>query len=200
MNILDLPNLKLLSVKETDDAYNMKAVAAAPPPACQNCGSVRNSALVKFGGKEQLYMDIPVRGKRVGIYVQRQRYQCRECNSTFYELLPDMDDKRFATRRLVEFIEQESLNNLIRVANRMGRGYSFDALRAKILFADRIKRPKYERIITTDDETEDEASGIAMESLIEYMTSKGQYKVVHDTPSTSDEFADMVRSKLKSTR
>lgn len=40
----------------------------------------------------------------------------------------------------------ESLNYLMRVMNRLGRGYSFDALRAKILFTEgvhTIKKPKY---------------------------------------------------------
>ena len=44
----------------------------------------------------------------------------------------------------------ESLNSLIRVMNRLGRGYSFEALRAKILFTEGIHsrkqaRPKFER-------------------------------------------------------
>ena len=44
----------------------------------------------------------------------------------------------------------ESLNNLIRVMNRLGRGYSFEALRAKILFSEgafkkELQRPKFER-------------------------------------------------------
>lgn len=44
----------------------------------------------------------------------------------------------------------ESLNNLIRVMNRLGRGYSFEALRAKILFSEgahkhKNSRPKFER-------------------------------------------------------
>ena len=44
----------------------------------------------------------------------------------------------------------ESLNNLIRVMNRLGRGYSFEALRAKILFTEGAHRktrarPKFER-------------------------------------------------------
>jgi hypothetical protein len=44
----------------------------------------------------------------------------------------------------------ESLNNLIRVMNRLGRGYSFEALRAKILFAEGAQKkinakPKFER-------------------------------------------------------
>ena len=44
----------------------------------------------------------------------------------------------------------ESLNSLIRVMDRLGRGYSFEALRAKILFAEgafkkQLIRPKFER-------------------------------------------------------
>jgi len=44
----------------------------------------------------------------------------------------------------------ESLNSLIRVMDRLGRGYSFEALRAKILFtegahAHKNRRPKFER-------------------------------------------------------
>jgi hypothetical protein len=44
----------------------------------------------------------------------------------------------------------ERLNSLIRVMNRLGRGYSFEALRAKILFTEGIHsrkqaRPKFER-------------------------------------------------------
>lgn len=42
----------------------------------------------------------------------------------------------------------ESLNNLIRVVNRVGHGYSFEALRAKILFTEgfqKIKKPRYQR-------------------------------------------------------
>ena len=44
----------------------------------------------------------------------------------------------------------ESLNSLIRVTNRMGRGYSFEVLRAMILFTrgthkKKMQRPKFER-------------------------------------------------------
>ncbi|GJM71978.1 hypothetical protein HMSSN036_41940 [Paenibacillus macerans] len=42
----------------------------------------------------------------------------------------------------------ESLNSLIRVINHLGRGYSFEALRAKILFTEGLKKqrkPKYQR-------------------------------------------------------
>ncbi len=42
----------------------------------------------------------------------------------------------------------ESLNSLIRVMNRVGRGYSFEALRAKMLYTQglhKVERPKFER-------------------------------------------------------
>jgi hypothetical protein len=42
----------------------------------------------------------------------------------------------------------ESLNNLIRATNRNGRGYSFEALRAKILFNEgyhKVKKPRFNR-------------------------------------------------------
>ncbi|NNM52485.1 MAG: transposase, partial [Pseudomonadales bacterium] len=52
----------------------------------------------------------------------------------------------------------ESLNGLIRVMNRLGRGYSFEALRAKILFAEGAhkhtnSRPKFEKKVKTSAET-----------------------------------------------
>ncbi|WP_150138579.1 ISL3 family transposase [Candidatus Enterovibrio escicola] len=48
----------------------------------------------------------------------------------------------------------ESLNNLIRVMNRTGRGYSFEALRAKMLFTEgfqKVKHPLYQRDPIHDD-------------------------------------------------
>lgn len=50
----------------------------------------------------------------------------------------------------------ESLNNLIRVMNRLGRGYSFEALRAKILFSEGAHKivkpkPKFERRAPDND-------------------------------------------------
>ncbi len=48
----------------------------------------------------------------------------------------------------------ESLNNLIRVMNRTGRGYNFEALRAKMLFTEgfqKVKRPLYQREPFPDD-------------------------------------------------
>ncbi|WP_280174067.1 helix-turn-helix domain-containing protein [Gracilibacillus kekensis] len=43
------------------------------------------------------------------MYVNRQRYKCRECKETFFENLPDMDVNRSVTNRLLDWIQETSL-------------------------------------------------------------------------------------------
>lgn len=43
-------------------------------------------------------MDVPVHAKRADIPLQRQRYHCKECDLIFLEPLPDIDEKRLATK------------------------------------------------------------------------------------------------------
>ncbi len=111
MDILNLPNLKTVSVVETHDAFHITAEPTSTVPCCIKCGTIREHNLKRFGTKEQVYMDTPIRGKRVAIHIKRQRYRCIDCNQTFYEPLHDMHDNHFATVRFVEYIEQEVLRN-----------------------------------------------------------------------------------------
>lgn len=56
-------------------------------------------------------MDLPIHGKRVELLIKRQRYRCRDCNRTFWEHLNHtIDEKRNCTRRLLSYIEKQSLN------------------------------------------------------------------------------------------
>ncbi|USK57918.1 transposase family protein (plasmid) [Cytobacillus solani] len=66
---------------------------------CSKCGTVAN--LYKHGKKKQLFFDLPIHANRVGIYVNRPRYKCKECNETFFENLPNMDVHRSVTNRLI---------------------------------------------------------------------------------------------------
>ncbi|WP_304504047.1 helix-turn-helix domain-containing protein, partial [Amphibacillus sediminis] len=56
-----------------------------------------------------MFYDLPMHAKRVGIYVKRQRYKCRECNETFFKSSPDMDGYRSVTNRLKNWIQEASL-------------------------------------------------------------------------------------------
>ncbi|TPG92973.1 hypothetical protein EEL32_00975 [Brevibacillus laterosporus] len=96
-NMLNLPSFKILDMKESEYDYRFLVETILPPPFyCPKCGTVAN--LYKHGKKEQLFFDLPMHAKRVGIFVKRQRYKCKECEATFSLLtrrkdLTDFDDQ-----------------------------------------------------------------------------------------------------------
>jgi len=93
-----------------EDTHNMRILAAKPvPPAvCPRCG-VSNPRVYKHDQQEQAFVDAPMHGKRVVIHVMRQRWRCRECDATFQQMLPEIDEKRNMTKRLIDYIRYRSL-------------------------------------------------------------------------------------------
>lgn len=53
--------------------------------------------------------DLPVHGKRVSLHVETKRFQCRSCTKTFYESLPDVDEKRMMTSRLTAWVGKQAI-------------------------------------------------------------------------------------------
>ena len=101
--MLNLPNFKIPDMKESEYDYRFLVESTALSPShCPKCATVAN--LYKHGKKQQLFFDLPMHAKRVGIYVNRQRFKCRDCNETFFENLTDMD-----TNRLINWIQEASL-------------------------------------------------------------------------------------------
>lgn len=105
-NILNLPLLVVDSVSEDDHDYHVKAHAARDPAACPEC---KHTGLVGFGRNEQLIKDLPMHGKRVGIYFDTRRFRCKECGKTFLEKHPDFHPERAMTARLVGWIGAQSI-------------------------------------------------------------------------------------------
>ena len=109
MSLLQLPSFKEVAPLQENDTDMLFTVELSSPPSyCPHCGTVAN--LYGHGSKEQLIMDMPIRLKRVGIKVHRKRYKCRECNATHLQVMTDVDETRNMTKRLVSFIERESMN------------------------------------------------------------------------------------------
>src|SRR5450830_1169098 len=75
-NILNLPRLTVTKVEETDHDYHVKANSAVTPTSCPAC---HGKGLVGFGRNEQLIKDLPLHGKRVGIYFDTRRFRCKDC-------------------------------------------------------------------------------------------------------------------------
>lgn len=110
MNILNLPAWEVLHVKQGVHDYHVEARYSIEPTACPHCqqGGLFGS-LYRHGSKPQLIMDLPAHGKRIGIVVQRRRYRCRNCGRTFPQPLPDVDERCSMTKRLIAYIEKESI-------------------------------------------------------------------------------------------
>ena len=101
-DILNLPYLKEVGTADRGDHYAIQAEGQVVPTACPVC----HSALYRHGSQPQTYMDTPIHGKRVLLLIDRKRYRCKLCGKTLFEPLPDMDDKRQATSRLIAHIER----------------------------------------------------------------------------------------------
>jgi transposase len=108
LSLLNLPHLSVTGDLEPHgEDYLLPVKASEPPKACLKCGVI--GGYRRFGTRKQVYRDTPLHSRRLGLLVTVQRYRCLDCNAVFQDSLPDMDEKRKATRRLVRWIEDASL-------------------------------------------------------------------------------------------
>lgn len=105
-NILNLPAYTVISLEQNDHDYHIGAETKRAPSTCQLCQS---DNIVGFGRREQMVRDLPMHGRRVGLYINARRFQCRACAKTFYEALPDVDDKRLMTTRLTDWMGRQAV-------------------------------------------------------------------------------------------
>jgi len=119
-NLLNLNGWSTSATVESEHDLLIPAEYRVEPPCCIRCGNAE-PRLKKHGVQEQLFMDTPLHGKRVGIRVKRQRFKCFDCGGTFQQQLPDMDEKRTMTGRLVKHVEKLSLERTFsQIANDVG--------------------------------------------------------------------------------
>jgi transposase len=105
-NILNLPDYKVVRIKENTHDYHVSAEVSLSATTCAACNSER---LIGHGRNEQVIRDIPTRGKRVAIYVDTKRWRCQACGKTFMESLPAVNAKREMTERLAQWIGLQSM-------------------------------------------------------------------------------------------
>jgi len=105
-NILNLPAYQVTGLQENEYDYHIDAVTVREPVACSHC---HHNKLDGFGRREQMVKDLPMHGKRVGIYIDTRRYRCKSCGRTFYETLPEINQKRLMTNRLVDWIGKQAV-------------------------------------------------------------------------------------------
>jgi len=105
-DLLNLAGYEVLAVDANEHDYHIKACVIAAQESCIHC---KSSNIVGFGRREQMVRDLPTHGKRVGVYIDTRRFQCRACVKTFYEELPQIDEKRAMTKRLSNWIGRQAI-------------------------------------------------------------------------------------------
>jgi transposase len=106
VDILNLPGWHVIGCEAGEERYDIHARVASCGSACVACGSL---AVVKHGTDAQVVRDLPCHGKYVVIHVDRHRYRCKQCQKTWFEPLPEVDERRQATSRLVRYIQRQAL-------------------------------------------------------------------------------------------
>lgn len=134
-DLLNLPEFNIIKDESQGDNRRIWVETVSQPDGCPECGVI--PPFSKYGKKEQLFMDIPVRGQRIGIIVKRQRYKCKHCNTVFFEPLDSMDKQRQLTIRLRDYIETESImRSYTEVADSVG----LDEKTVRNIFSEYVER------------------------------------------------------------
>ncbi len=109
-NVLKLPAYAVTALQESEHDYHVDAGVKAMP-VCPHCLGIDLSG---FGRREQMVHDLPSHGRRVALYIDTRRFKCNPCSIrqgkavTFYEPLPDIDERRAMTSRLVGWIGKQA--------------------------------------------------------------------------------------------
>ncbi len=117
-DLLNLPGFEVVSVQDSEHDYHIDAISTVPVEACPHC---QYRQVDGFGRREQMVRDLPIHGKRVGIYIKTRRFRCKACQKTFYEALPGVNAKRSMTDRLVAWIGHQAVKRtFVSIAEEVG--------------------------------------------------------------------------------
>ncbi len=106
LDLLNLPGIKPVDMYKESKALIIAAVAEnVEGPVCADC----NIPMHKHGTRKNKFSDTPLYMEPVRLEIQRPRFRCEACGKMAMPELSFLDDKRRATKRLVDVIRQQCL-------------------------------------------------------------------------------------------
>lgn len=107
MPLLNLPYYTSSIIEENDHDIHIELIPdGSTKPICSECNC---NELQSFGKRGLQFMDIPIRGKHVGLNINAQRYRCKNCKKIIQSELPLMSSDYRMTERLERQIKKESI-------------------------------------------------------------------------------------------
>ena len=111
LDLLNLPGIKPVDMYKESKALIIVAVAEdAKAPVCEDC----NIPMHKHGTRKNKFSDTPLYMEPVRLEILRPRFRCEACGKMAMPELSFLDDKRRATKRLVDIIRQQCLGTTFR--------------------------------------------------------------------------------------
>lgn len=105
--MLNLPEFEITDLKHNDDDIVIYAKVRNKPDTCPSCGVIEPSLIVRQHN-HQMVRDISMQGKRVGLKIDRIKYQCKDCKHLFYEPLSNVLERSRMTTRLRNHIAEKA--------------------------------------------------------------------------------------------
>lgn len=135
MQGLGLKGLIATGSEHVDGVYKVNVEPSFTPTVCPKCGCQR---LHKHGVRTQEYADVPHFGEPTVLVVSRRRWRCTavDCGTLFPDPLPDMDDTRRATSRLIQFVGDRALKYTF---SEVGRDVGLSDVSVSNIFSDKVR-------------------------------------------------------------
>ncbi len=105
-DLLNLPGVKPVDLHYGNRVITVVAeVLEGPIPSCQDCGG----PLHRHGRRTNIFADTPMQMQPVRLEISRPRYRCIACSKISTPDLLFLDERRRATKRLVDAVRQRCL-------------------------------------------------------------------------------------------
>jgi transposase len=105
-DLLNLPGVKPVDLHYGNRMITVVAeVLEGPTPSCQECGGPMH----RHGRRTSTFADTPMQMQPVRLEISRPRYRCIKCSNISTPDLLFLDERRRATKRLVDAVRQRCL-------------------------------------------------------------------------------------------
>lgn len=104
-DLLNLPGVKPVDLRTGRILTIVAELLEEELPECTECAK----PLHRHGRRASIFADTPIQMQPVRLEINRPRYRCESCGKTVTPELAFLDEKRRATKRLVEAIRQRCL-------------------------------------------------------------------------------------------
>lgn len=106
-DLLNLPGIKPVDLRSDRDSITIVAETVdGDLPSCPDCGR----PLYRHGKRCNIFADTPLQMQPVRLEIVRTRYRCGACRKTVVPELEFLDERRRATKRLVDAIRKRCLS------------------------------------------------------------------------------------------